>query len=129
MTAAFLRAFSAVVMVAVAVAFVPLVFSASAPAKAVADSAVGKTLFVTTCGVCHRLRDAKTVGIIGPNLDKVPLPRATIVKAITYGGASVLTKAQAAKYPTEMTAYRNVLSRAQIADIAAYVYKATHPSG
>jgi mono/diheme cytochrome c family protein len=124
-TGAFLRAFLAVAAVAVVVPVVALAFRASTP---VGNPVVGKPLFVSTCGVCHKLRDAKTVGVIGPNLDKVPLPEATIVKAITLGGASVMTKAQVAKYSTQMTAYRNVLSKKQIADIAAYVYKATHPA-
>jgi mono/diheme cytochrome c family protein len=123
---AFLRAFSAVVTVLVAVPSVAFAYRTSTH---VGDPVAGKTLFVTTCDVCHRLRDAKAVGIIGPNLDKVPLPEATIARAVAYGGATVMTKYQAAKYPTQMTAYKNVLTRAQIADIAAYVYKATHPSG
>jgi mono/diheme cytochrome c family protein len=124
-TGAFLRAFLAVAAVAVVVPAVAFALRASTP---VGNPVAGKPLFVSTCGVCHRLREAKTVGVIGPNLDKVPLPEATIVKAITLGGASVMTKAQVAKYSTQMTAYRNVLSKKQIADIAAYVYKATHPA-
>jgi len=33
------------------------------------DPGVGKTLFQQKCGACHTLADAKTSGIIGPNLD------------------------------------------------------------
>jgi mono/diheme cytochrome c family protein len=33
------------------------------------DPVKGKTLFKSTCGSCHTLADAKTVGTIGPNLD------------------------------------------------------------
>ena len=33
------------------------------------DPAVGKALFVQTCGACHTLANAKTTGAIGPNLD------------------------------------------------------------
>lgn len=128
-TGTFLRAFSAVLSVAVAVPAVALAVRGSTPTTTTTGSPLaGKPLFVSTCGVCHKLRDAKTVGVIGPDLDKVRLPEATIVKAITYGGAAVMTKAQAARYPTQMSAYKNVLSRKQIADIAAYVYKATHPT-
>jgi mono/diheme cytochrome c family protein len=82
---------------------------------------------VSTCGLCHKLKAAKTVGTIGPDLDKVTLTEPLIVKAITYGGSSVMTKAQTAKYSTRMVAYKNVLSKKQIQDIAAYVFKATHP--
>jgi cytochrome c2 len=30
---------------------------------------VGKTLFVQKCGACHTLANAKTTGVVGPNLD------------------------------------------------------------
>jgi hypothetical protein len=33
------------------------------------NPAVGKTLFVSKCGSCHTLANAKTQGTIGPNLD------------------------------------------------------------
>jgi mono/diheme cytochrome c family protein len=34
-----------------------------------ADTSQGKDLFVKNCGSCHTLRDAATVGSVGPNLD------------------------------------------------------------
>jgi len=34
-----------------------------------ADLESGKQLFITSCGACHALDDAGTVGRIGPNLD------------------------------------------------------------
>jgi mono/diheme cytochrome c family protein len=34
-----------------------------------ADVNEGKQLFVQTCGGCHTLRDAATLGTVGPNLD------------------------------------------------------------
>ncbi len=126
-TGVLLRAISAAVTLAVAVPAVALAYRSATPARPEGTLVAGKLLFVSTCGVCHKLRDAKTAGVIGPDLDKVRLPEATIAKAITLGGASVMTRAQAAKYSTQMTAYKNVLSKKQIADIAAYVYKATHP--
>jgi hypothetical protein len=33
------------------------------------NPAVGKTVFVSKCGSCHTLANAKTQGTIGPNLD------------------------------------------------------------
>jgi mono/diheme cytochrome c family protein len=33
------------------------------------DASAGKALFVSDCGSCHTLADAKTSGTIGPNLD------------------------------------------------------------
>ena len=34
-----------------------------------ADVNLGRQLFVQTCGGCHTLRDAATLGTVGPNLD------------------------------------------------------------
>src|SRR5262249_42186798 len=58
-----------------------------------AQIAAGKTAFSSTCAACHTLKAAGALGNIGPNLDKVPLPEATLIKAITKGGSSVMTKA------------------------------------
>jgi mono/diheme cytochrome c family protein len=88
----------------------------------------GKSVFVSTCGVCHKLAAAKSPGTIGPDLDKVKLSQATIVKAIEKGGASVMSKSAVATYPTHMTAYQGVLSTTQIEDVAAFVYTSTHTS-
>ena len=33
------------------------------------DPAKGKSLFVKNCAACHTLADAKTTGVVGPNLD------------------------------------------------------------
>jgi mono/diheme cytochrome c family protein len=123
--------FRALVVAAVMTAAVPAIALAhrgSTTPRLVGNPNAGKPLFVSTCGLCHRLKDAKTVGTIGPDLDKVALTQPVIVKAITYGGSSVMTKAQVAKYPTQMVAYKNVLSKRQIDDIAAYIFKATHPA-
>ena len=100
---------------------------AAAP-KVVGNAAAGKSVFVTTCGTCHVLKAAGTVGNIGPSLDKVAgaLTEATIVKAITNGGATVMTKAAAAKYTTMMISYKSVLSATQINNVAAFVYSSTH---
>jgi mono/diheme cytochrome c family protein len=123
-----LGAVSAAAVIAAAVPVLALAYQGSTAPKLVGNPSAGKPLFVSTCGLCHRLKDAKTVGTIGPDLDKVNLTEPLIVKAITYGGSSVMTKAQVAKYPTQMVAYKNVLSKKQIQDIAAYVFKSTHPA-
>jgi mono/diheme cytochrome c family protein len=96
-------------------------------AKIVGNAKAGKPIFISTCGVCHKLKAAKSVGTIGPPLDKVKLTEAKLIKAITNGGASVMTKAQVAKYATHMTKYKGVLSTKQIQDVAAFVYVSTHP--
>jgi mono/diheme cytochrome c family protein len=98
----------------------------SATPKLVGNAKAGKAVFISTCSACHTLKAAGAVGQIGPNLDKVSLPEATIVKAITNGGSTVMTKAQIAKYSTQMTPYKSVLSPAVINNIAAFVYSSTH---
>ena len=98
---------------------------AAAP-KLVGKAAAGKSLFVTTCGVCHMLAPAKTVGTIGPNLTHVKLTEAKIIEAIEKGGSSIMTKAAAAKYATTMVGYASSFSTTKIDNIAAYVYTSTH---
>jgi mono/diheme cytochrome c family protein len=100
----------------------------SAAPKVVGNSKAGKTVFTTNCSACHTLKEAAAVGNIGPNLDKAAktLTEATIVKAVTNGGSTVMTKAAAAKYSTMMVAYGGVLSKTQIQNVAAFVYTSTH---
>ena len=38
-----------------------------------------------------------------------------------------MTKAAAAKYSTQMVAYKGTLSTKQIQDVAAFIYTSTHP--
>jgi mono/diheme cytochrome c family protein len=100
---------------------------AATPPRVIGNAKAGKAMFVSTCGVCHQLKAAASVGNIGPNLDRVRLTEATIVKAITDGGATVMTKAELAKYATQMVAYSGVLSAKVIQNVAAFVYVSTHP--
>ncbi len=116
----------AALMLAIAI---PTFALAHDSAKIVGNPKAGKLLFVSTCGVCHTLKAAGTVGSVGPNLDKVaPLTEPVIIRAITNGGATVMTKAAAAKYATQMVPYKGALTGAQIDNIAAYVYVSTHKS-
>jgi mono/diheme cytochrome c family protein len=46
----------------------------------------GRTLFVQTCGSCHTLDAAGTIGQIGPDLGDIPLDEAEVLKAIEIGG-------------------------------------------
>ena len=110
---------------------VPVAFghaNATTP-KLIGNPTKGKAVFTTTCAACHTLKAAGAVGTIGPNLDKVKpaLIEARIIKAISSGGASIMTKAALAKYPTRMVAYKGALTTTQINDCAAFVYKSTHP--
>jgi mono/diheme cytochrome c family protein len=129
-----MRRVSTWVCFALLVSFAVMVSAASAgrvaaksKPKIVGNAKIGKSLFSNTCGLCHRLKAAKSSGTAGPDLNRVKLTEPVIIKAITSGGATVMTKAQVARYTTTMTAYRNALTTAQIQDIAAFVYNSTHP--
>jgi mono/diheme cytochrome c family protein len=112
---------------------VPVAFghgNAKAP-KLIGNPTKGKAVFTTTCSACHTLKAAKSVGTIGPNLDKVKpaLTEAKIIVAIQKGGAAIMTKAALAKYATRMVSYKGALTKTQINDCAAFVYTSTHPKG
>jgi mono/diheme cytochrome c family protein len=123
------RAGLGIAVLAVASALlVPTAFGhAGAAPKLVGNAKAGKTAFATTCAACHTLKAAGAVGNIGPNLDTSAktLSEALIIKAITNGGASIMTKAALAKYTTQMVAYKS-LGTKTIDNIAAFVYTSTH---
>jgi len=99
----------------------------SARPKMPGNPSAGRSIFVSTCGVCHTLAAADTAGVVGPNLDRVRLTRPLIVRAVTSGGSTVMAPAAAARYGATMPAYRHALSKRQIQDVAAFVYASTHP--
>jgi cytochrome c6 len=76
------------------------------------DAAKGKSIFLTNCGSCHTLADAKTTGTIGPNLDTLKPDYQAATAQVTNGGAV-------------MPAFKSNLSTQQIADVAAYVVTST----
>jgi mono/diheme cytochrome c family protein len=71
-------------------------------------SAAGKQVFTQNCGGCHTLKDAGTSGSVGPDLDQLQPPKATVVRQVDNGGGP-------------MPAFKGKLSDAQINDVAAYV--------
>ena len=74
---------------------------------------VGKRLFKGSgCGSCHTLEPAGTTGTVGPNLDRYEPPYGLIVTQVAHGGGG-------------MPAFGRRLSKAQIEDIAAFVFKWT----
>ncbi len=113
-----------IAVLAFAVAFaVPAAFGHRAATQKTAasnpgDTTAGNTVFQTYfCYACHTLRDAGSVGEVGPNLDRVK-PRvsyAIVVASVTNG------LPETPVYPTNMVAWNNVLTKAQIQDVAAYV--------
>ena len=83
----------------------------------------GQTLFSSVgCSACHTFKFARATGKIGPNLDPVKLTQAQIVTQITKGGCAVMTPAACAKYTFKMSPFSPRLTKAQIADVAVFVY-------
>jgi len=103
----------------------------AATPKVIGNPTSGKLVFTTWCAQCHTLKAAGSDGAIGPNFDRLkpPLAEATIIKAVTNGGSTVMTKAQIAKYTTTMIAYKGALTPTQINDVAAFVYTSTNKTG
>ncbi|MBC7461044.1 MAG: cytochrome c [Thermoleophilia bacterium] len=57
------------------------------PARFNTDAA--RALFVTSCGGCHMLSDAKSAGNVGPNLDKIDYDVARIEMQIKNGAGAM----------------------------------------
>jgi cbb3-type cytochrome c oxidase subunit III len=68
----------------------------------------GKTIFQTECSSCHTLKAAGASGTVGPNLDQLKPPEATVVHQVTNGGGV-------------MPAFKGKLSPAQIQAVAKFV--------
>ena len=71
-------------------------------------SAEGKQVFTQNCGGCHTLKDAGTTGSVGPDLDELKPPKATVVRQVNNGGGP-------------MPAFKGKLTPAQIDADATYV--------
>ena len=83
------------------------------------DPAAGKAVFTSAgCAGCHTLADANAHGTVGPNLDQLKPPLSKVVPQVINGGGA-------------MPAFKGTLTAKQIADVSAYVVKATGgtPSG
>jgi mono/diheme cytochrome c family protein len=68
----------------------------------------GEAIFKAKCGSCHTLAAAKTTGTVGPNLDQLKPPLATVRTQVINGGGV-------------MPAFKNLLSDAQIDAVSKYV--------
>jgi cytochrome c6 len=78
------------------------------------DAAAGKAVFTGDggCGGCHTLKDAGTSGQVGPVLDEAKPSLSLAVKRVTLGAGA-------------MPSFKGQLSDKQIADVTAYVVKAS----
>jgi len=83
------------------------------PEYAKGDPVAGKVVFTTKgCTACHTLKDAGATGNVGPDLDVVKPSLGKAIDRLLHGKAA-------------MPPFKGVLSTKQIADVAAYVVKAT----
>jgi sulfite dehydrogenase len=77
------------------------------------DATAGKRVFLSAgCSGCHTLKDAGSTGTVGPNLDQAQPPLSLAVQRVTKGAGA-------------MPSFKGQLSDKQIADVTAYVVKAT----
>jgi mono/diheme cytochrome c family protein len=51
--------------------------------------AEGKTIFTSTCGSCHTLKEAGTSGEVGPNLDELKPSETTVEQQVQNGGGGM----------------------------------------
>jgi mono/diheme cytochrome c family protein len=93
---------------------VPTVSTATVPAQYKnGDPVAGKAVFLSAgCKGCHTLKDAGATGNVGPNLDQAKPPLSLVVTRVTKGAGA-------------MPAFKGQLSDKQIANVAAYVVKAS----
>lgn len=77
------------------------------------STAQGEVVFSDAgCGSCHTLEAAGTTGTVGPNLDDSKPSRDLVVDRVTNGQGA-------------MPSFKDSLSEAQIAEVAAYVVAST----
>jgi len=77
------------------------------------DSTAGKKIFLSAgCVGCHTLADANAKGTVGPNLDEAKPDYRLVTARVTLGKGA-------------MPSFKGQLTDQQIADVAAYVVKAT----
>jgi mono/diheme cytochrome c family protein len=77
------------------------------------DPAAGKTIFTSKgCTACHTLKDAGATGTVGPDLDVAKPTLGLAVDRLLNGKGA-------------MPSFKSQLTTKQIADVAAYVVKAS----
>ena len=77
------------------------------------DPTAGKAIFLKAgCTGCHTLADAHSTGTVGPNLDQAKPDFRKATARVTLGKSA-------------MPSFKGQLTDQQIADVAAYVVKAT----
>src|SRR5262249_61926496 len=86
------------------------------PQYANGDPVAGKTVFKPKgCTACHTLKDAGATGTVGPNLNETHPTLGRAIDRLLNGKAA-------------MPSFKSQLTTKQIADVAAYVVKASRES-
>jgi mono/diheme cytochrome c family protein len=92
----------------------PTLEPATPALKLTGDAAAGRSIFLKTgCVGCHTLADAHATGTVGPNLDQAKPDYRLATARVTLGKGA-------------MPSFKGQLTDQQIADVAAYVVKASH---
>jgi mono/diheme cytochrome c family protein len=91
----------------------PTVVAATPAFRLTGDPVEGKKIFESAgCKSCHTLADAGATGTVGPNLDEAKPDYRLATARVTLGKGV-------------MPSFKGQLTDQQIADVAAYVVKAT----
>lgn len=104
------------------------------------DTQRGQTLFKTTCGSCHTLAAASTVGTIGPNLDnafaadvqqgyKESSLENIVLDQIRLGSGPIATYTTSKKFTPQTPMPANLLKGQDAIDVAAYVASVAGQNG
>ena len=85
-------------------------------AKPLSDAAKrGRTIYLSKsnpgCGTCHRLNDAGSIGVLGPDLDKLLPTKEKVLTSVLQGVGAM---------PTQ----KGILTPGEMEDVAAYVAEA-----
>jgi mono/diheme cytochrome c family protein len=83
------------------------------PVKADQKFDLGKDIFLNNCAMCHTLADAKSSGMIGPNLNELKPEKTIIIGAVTNGIGV-------------MPAFEGILSSEEIETVSYYVSKSSN---
>jgi mono/diheme cytochrome c family protein len=91
----------------------PTTSTTAGPVLPKGNAAAGEAIFTQNCSGCHTLVKAGAKGAVGPNLDQVKPDLALIETRVLNGSGA-------------MPPFKGVLTQQQIADVAQFVYDATH---
>ncbi len=92
-----------------------------------ANVIVGKQMFVAKCGSCHTLARAETKGLVGPNLDEAF--RVALEEGEKRSTVRGIVEKQVQIPNPEGAMPKNLVSGADLQDVAAYVSESAAKSG